>query len=66
MTELQTFLTSMLDADVRERHNQVEVSFAPGVDPAAEIPRVKQLAWAWQVAGHVDVRTEIAVVTHAE
>ena len=61
-TELQTFLMSMLNADVRERRNHVEISFAPDVDPVAELPRVERLAWAWKTAGHTNVRTEVELV----
>jgi hypothetical protein len=57
-TDLQT---SMLDAEVCERHNHVEVSFASGVDPVAELARVERLAWAWRLAGHADARTEVTL-----
>ena len=62
-TELQVFLTGMLRADVRERQNRVEISFAPEVDPAAELPRVERLAWAWRTAGHTNVRTEVELTS---
>jgi hypothetical protein len=58
-TELQAFLRSMLHAEVSERRNQVEISFPPDVDPQGEIPHVERLAWAWQLAGHNDVRTQV-------
>lgn len=58
-TELQAFLSSMLHASVCERRNHVEVSFAPDVDPVAELRRVERLAWAWQTAGHANVRTHV-------
>lgn len=58
-TELEAFLRSMLHADVRERRNHVEISFAPDVDPVAELPRVERLAWVWKTAGHTNVRTAV-------
>jgi hypothetical protein len=58
-TDLQMFLRSMLSAEVSERRNHVEISFPPDVDPRGEIPRVERLAWAWQLAGHDDVRTQV-------
>ena len=60
-TELQAFFMSMLHAAVCERHNHVEITFGPDVDPVAELPRVERLAWAWKAAGHTNVRTQVEV-----
>jgi hypothetical protein len=61
--ELRNLLAGMLDADVRETRNELEIEFRPSssLDSGAQLLKVERLAWAWRAAGHVDVRTQVAL-----
>jgi len=65
LTDLQAFLIGMLRTRVADRNTHLEIEVAAGDDPVAERRRAERFAKAWQANGHVNVRTEVELVSDA-
>ncbi|HZO50578.1 MAG TPA: hypothetical protein VFB26_10565 [Gaiellaceae bacterium] len=65
LTDLQAFLIGMLRTRVADRNTHLEIEVAAGDDPVAEQRRAERFAKAWQANGHVNVRTEVELVSDA-
>lgn len=59
LTDLASFLAGTVKAGVVDRQSHLEIELRDGEDPAAQLERVRRLARAWQMNGHLDVRTEV-------
>jgi hypothetical protein len=62
INDLQSFLAGTTGVSVFDRQNQLEIELPPDADVAADLRRVRRIASAWQMNGHLDVRAEVALV----